>query len=160
MSVRWPWLYLPFGHLRLSTFLGAAAIFLVVTAWTRRPVIAAVAVMAWLSAFEIVWQTGQYAFGRTGASDEFWFVAAVVSWPLLAHVLGVRPDPWWAGAFAVTFLVWVTLGFHSNWPTLPFSLRDEMLNEASKTALGVAYLLGGLRATARAALVPGLATGG
>ena len=153
MALRWPWLVVPAGHVRASTLALTVLIALVVVWRTRRTLLAAVAVMAWLSAFEIAWQTAQAAFGRIPMSEEFWFVAAVVGWVVLAHHLGIRPDPLLTGLFVAGFAVWVALGFHSNWPDQPFSLRDEATNELTKTALGVAYLLGALRA-ARPAPVP------
>lgn len=159
MSVRWPWLYVPFGHVRLSTAVLTGVVLAAVLLRTRRPHVAVVAIMAWLSGFEIIWQTGEYAFGRVPLSYELWFVAAVISWVALAHVLGIRPDPWLTAVFAVTFAVWVALGFHSNWPGQPFSLRDEVLNEVSKTALALAYLLGGVRAGRRRLARPVLAAG-
>src|SRR5947207_11044988 len=47
-------------------------------------------------------------------SYEAWFVAAVISWVLLAHALGVRPDWRFLLLSAATLLVWLGYGFDSN----------------------------------------------
>jgi hypothetical protein len=146
MSLRGVWLYYPGGHMRLSTALMALAILLWVTWRTRRPYVAGVAVMAWISLFEMAWQAcTTLAHGGTWAS-EGWYVAAVISWVLLAHALGVRPDWRLLLVSAAALLAWLAFGFDSNYAGRPpYNIRDEVLNEVSKTALGLAYLLGALR---------------
>lgn len=52
MSVRRPWLYVPFGHVRLGTAVLTGVVLAAVLLRTRRPHVAVVAVMAWLSGFE------------------------------------------------------------------------------------------------------------
>ena len=146
MSLRGTWLYYPGGQMRLSTALMALAILALVTWRTRRPHVAVVALMAWISLFEVAWQ-GLTTLAHGGNwSYEAWFVAAVISWVLLAHALGVRPDWRFLLLSAATLLVWLGYGFDSNWAGKPpYNVRDEVLNEVSKTALGFAYLLGALR---------------
>ena len=146
MSVVGIWLYYPGGQVRLSTALMALTILVCVTWRTRRPHVAVVAVMAWISLFEVAWQ-GFTTLAHGGRwAYEAWFVAAVISWVLLAHVLGVRPDWRLLLISAAALLAWLAVGFDSNWAGRPpYNVRDEVLNEVSKTALGLAYLLGALR---------------
>ena len=48
--------------------------------------------------------------------------------------------------------IWVAFGFHYNIAdqSTPINLRDEVLNEAAKSLLGLAYLVGALRVNLRA----------
>ena len=146
MSLRGAWLYYPGGEIRVSTVLVALAILVCVGWRTRRPEVAVVAMMAWVSLYEVAWQgLTTLAHGGRWAS-EAWFVAAVVSWVLLAHALGVRPDRRLLLISAAALLAWLAFGFDSNWAGQPpYDVRDEVLNEVSKTALGLAYLVGALR---------------
>jgi hypothetical protein len=137
----------------VSTILTALVIAGLVT-WRRRaPVTALIAVMAWASAYEVGfvglgtllhgWWPGYIA----------WLAAALAGWIVLAQVWGVVPDLRLLLATAVLTLAWIAIGFEANSAILAgpgyaraFSPLDEALNEGTKTLLGLAYLVGGLRA--------------
>jgi hypothetical protein len=104
------------------------------------------AVLAWISAFEIIWEVARVAFGLDSLRNATWFSLAVFGWVLAAGIRGIRPDLRLVALFAATFALWLAFGFNANWRGQSISIRDEVLNEVSKTALGLAYLLGALRA--------------
>lgn len=142
----------PLG-VRWSSLATLAIIVVVITLVKRRPVLGLVAAMAWLVAFEIPYEaTDILVRHQPGAHLTSWasWVVTVGGWPFAAWALGVRPDWRWVGLSAVIFVVWIAIGFQHNDPGQagPVMWFPEVLNESSKTALGVAYLLGALR-TAR-----------
>jgi hypothetical protein len=144
-----PWFLLPLvGPIRISTVLGAVAIFVAIGIWRRRPLIALVATIAWASTFEILYNGAGVVMWHWPVADFLWQVAALLGWVIAAEVLGVRP-PWWGFVpFAVVACIWLLTGFHSNVPndpTRPFVLQDEVLNEVTKSALAVAYLAAAAR---------------
>jgi hypothetical protein len=136
----------PFGVVRLSTVIVTAVVLAVVTWRTRRPLLAVLAVLGWLSAFEIAWELSRVAFRQDSLRNALWFSLAVAGWVVAAELARIRPEPRLAGLFALTFVLWLATGFGLNWLGQPVSVRDELLNEVSKTALGAAYLVGALRA--------------
>jgi len=138
------------GAIRVSTVLMAVAILGVVW-WRRRsPLIAIVAVMAWASAFEIVFSAIGSVVHGWPASPLVWLVAALAGWVILAAVLHVVPDWRLSVAAAAVGLVWIATGFAINVPGgSSFSIAAEAFNEATKTLFGAAYLLGALRANVR-----------
>ena len=73
---------------------------------------------------------------------------ALIAWPLLAHQLGIRPQPAALAACAAGFAAWLALGFHYNWfgEPRPVAVLPEALNVGTKTVLGLAYLAGALAA--------------
>lgn len=137
---------------RWSSLAMLALIVLVVTVVRRRPVLGLVAAMGWLVAFEIPYEaTDLLVRHQPGAHLTSWasWVVTVAGWPFAAWALGVRPDWRWVALSAAIFAVWIATGFHHNDPGQAGQVMvwPEVLNEGSKTALGVAYLLGALRAS-------------
>jgi len=129
-------------HVRLSTVLGGLLILALIGGVQRRPVRAAVATVAWLSLYEIVWEMTNVAWQHDSFSYGFWIAAALTGWVVAAWALKVRPDVRVLVAFAVLWLFWQLLGFGYNWPgqTHPVNVRDEVLNVATKTLLAIAYI--------------------
>ena len=151
-----PWLWLPLtGPIRISTVLAAVTIAAVIL-WRRRsPLLALVTVMAWASLYEIAFNaTGTVLHGWPVAYLA-WLAAALGGWLLLSVALGVVPDGRWLAVVGALWLVWMLAGFDSNAPLGPgpghpaaFSLRDEALNELTKSLLALAYLAGALQVRA------------
>lgn len=140
------WLHWPGGYTRLSTVAMAATIFVAVTLLRRRPWLGVVTTVAWLALYEMGWQAGTLMFGGPSQLGyTAWFFAAIVAWPLLAHAMGVRANLPLAGFCLLTFMVWFAMGYRQTYPGTPIHLPEEVLNEAGKTALGIAYLVGALR---------------
>lgn len=102
--------------------------------------------MAWVAVFEIVFTATGTALHGWPVSYLLWLTAALTGWIVLAFRLRVVPDRWLSLAAAAAGIVWVVTGFAVNAPGRPFSMTGEILNEATKTLLGLAYLVGGLRA--------------
>jgi hypothetical protein len=153
MAIPAGWLFSPV-QVRWSTLLMAAVILAVVGVRRRRPAVAVVSVVAWLAVYETGWQLMDLVVHHAAAWPAAvqrlgWASAALAGWPLLAHALGVRPDPRWAALCALVFAVWLWSGFWYNWPGQPYPLMigPELANVASKTALGIAYLAGAVRRT-------------
>jgi hypothetical protein len=131
----------------------AAAIVALVGGARRRPWLALVTVVAWTSSFEIansLFSVTAHREWRTALVAFVWETAALAGWPLLAACLGVRPDLRWLALSGVTFAVWAATGFDYNYfgQTKPLQLGPEIANVVAKTALGMAYLAGALRAKA------------
>lgn len=118
-----------------------------------------VATFAWLCGFEGTWLLtmsvthvlpDRVAWAALVLSFGVHWLALSFGWMLAAHVLGIRVSWRWAAVTALLWAGWIAFGFHSNGgDETTFSLRDEVLNEAAKTAWGLAYLtplvMGGIR---------------
>ncbi len=158
MALAPPWIWLPLvGPVRISTI--AVALAMVAILWWRRGVFTAlIAVMAWLSAYEILFQATGVIIHGWSVSYFFWMSAAVGGWVVLGVVRCVRPDRLLMLATGVVWAAWILAGFNSNSPSgtgtpgFPndFTVAGEILNEVSKTLLAAAYLIGALRTRARA----------
>ena len=137
----------------LATALVIAAVIL----WRRRsPLTAVIAVMAWASAYEVGFAALGTVLHGWPPGALAWLAAALAGWIVLAQVWGVVPDRWLLAATALLTLAWIGAGFHANsvgpsatGGTRAFSAVDEILNEGTKTLLGAAYLVGGLRRRSR-----------
>jgi hypothetical protein len=126
--------------------------------WRRRdPVLALAALLAWASAYEILYAgTGTFMHGWA-VPPYVWMTAAIAGWVVLAHVLGLILNRWVLVALALVWLLWVATGFESNVPSglttnglsRPFSWAAEVYNELSKTLLALAYLLAALGPSVR-----------
>ena len=147
------WLWVPVVGIRWTTVLMAVAILLLVGGLRRRPFLAVVTTVAWASAYEIVFRAFDLAAHHLDGSLPvelqawLWQAVATVSWPLLAHVLGVRPYWPLVVVCGLAFAVWLWGGFWYDWRGQPYGLLlgDEILNVVTKTGLGVAYLVGAFR---------------
>lgn len=140
------WILAPgLGAIRTSTVAAAVLILLVVAVYGRRPWLAVVAVMGWLSAYELVFNAvGVIVFGWPHGSF-LWFGAAMSAWVVLAYREGIRPSRFWLLIFLLAWIPWLLEGFHSNIPVgRPWDAWGEVWNEITKTALALAYLLGAL----------------
>ena len=139
------WLVFPFvGAIRLSTVLAFVAT-LVIVAWFRRSLLVAfVAAMAWISAFEIVYQAVGIVYGRHDALHVFYLTFSMSGWVVAAHIAGVRPHPALLLAWALLFLGWMASGFQPNLFDHPerFSIVQEAFNMATKDGLAAIYVIG------------------
>jgi hypothetical protein len=141
------WLVFPFiPAIRLSTVLAFIAT-LVIVAWYRRsPLVALVAGMAWVSAFEIAYQAVGTLYGRHDVLHLFFLTFSMSGWVVAAHVAGIRPHPALLLAWAVVFLGWIASGFQPNLYDHPgtFSVVQEAFNMATKEGLAAIYVVGTL----------------
>jgi len=153
------WLVFPFiGAIRLSTVLAFIAT-LAIVAWFRRSLLLAFVVgMAWVSAFEIVYQAVGTIYGRHDALHLFYLTFSMSGWVVAAHVAGVRPHPGLLLAWGLVFLGWIASGFQPNLFDHPgtFSLVQEAFNMATKEGLAAIYVIGALAPFRLAARAPAL----
>jgi hypothetical protein len=169
--VQWPWVWLPVtGPIRISTVL-AGVLMVSVILWRRRdPALALVALLAWASAYEILYQvTGALVHGWPVAG-RIWMVAALAGWVFLAGLLRVIPNRRLLLALALVWLLWVALGFESNAAPVTvtagmpkvFTIVGEACNEVTKTLLAIAYLVAALDRSVRSPVlrikIPGTST--
>jgi hypothetical protein len=143
-------LFAPIIHARWSTVLLAAVALVMVTIRRRdvRPAIAVV--MAWASTFELFWNTFKNVLvdHNTGQWQDFLYLAAfAAAWVLVLSYAGIGPSLPWLGIFVILATLWALDGFHFNFDGQagPVDIVSEVLNEGSKTALGIAFLAGALR---------------
>ena len=94
---------------------------------------------AWLVGFEMAYSFTGMALGQ-GTVNAGWLAWA--GWPVAAWAVGIRPHRGLLVLTAAAWVAWVATGFHSN-PHGATSIDPlgEALNEITKTALGVAYLV-------------------
>jgi hypothetical protein len=139
------WAHLPVGDFRWSTVAMALLVLAAVT-FRRGLPLAAVTVLAWVSAFETIDNlVGGLGF-HWPLTSVVWVSGALLGWVVLAHVVGVRPNPAALVLFALVMVAWIATGFHYNVAHgATFDYAGEAFNELAKTLLGVAYLLGALR---------------
>lgn len=129
--------------IRVSTMVMAAALVIAGTMSRRKPWRGVVAGLVWILGFESAWHLTAHLTGSLPGAGA-WFLL-----PLLVvggWLLGVRPD-WRVAALTVAlWALWVAIGFPYNTVGQPsFSGPVEALNEATKTAWGLAYLIPLLR---------------
>ena len=119
----------------------------VITWRTGRPLLAIAAESAWLSAFETIYHVVGIVGYHWPPANFFWATSAVAGWVLLAAVLGVWPDWRLTLIFVALMGIWIATGFHYNvaGQTTPISVPNEIINEAAKSTLGLAYLVGAIR---------------
>ena len=111
--------------------------------------------MAWVSAFEIVFQAVGTLYGRHDAQHLFFLTFTMSGWVVAAHVAGIRPHPLLLVAWGLVFVGWIASGFQPNLFDQPsrFSIVQEVFNMATKDGLAAIYVIGALapfRRTARA----------
>jgi hypothetical protein len=141
------WLILPFvGPIRLSTILAFAATLAILTWFRRSFLLAFVAGMGWVSAFEIVFLAVTTLYGHYAALQLFYLAFSMSGWVVAAHLIGVRPHPALLVAWAVLFLGWIAFGFQPNYFNEPgrFSVAQEIFNAATKDGLAAIYVIGAL----------------
>lgn len=140
------WLVFPFiGAIRLSTVLAFAATLVILT-WRRSALLAFVAAMGWVSAFEIIYQAVGTIYGRHDALHLFYLTFSMSGWVVAAYIAGIRPHPALLAAWGLVFLGWIAYGFNSNLYDHPgqFSVAQELFNMATKDGLAVIFIIGGL----------------
>ncbi|HEV2952705.1 MAG TPA: hypothetical protein VG015_01270 [Candidatus Dormibacteraeota bacterium] len=148
------------GGVRTSTLAMGAAFTLVGFSLPGRRYRALLGLAAWLFGFETAWQGTSIVVAVLGSPAPANALAVLATrWPLILHQApvyllpgpiailvawrtGVRVDWRLLGLTAAVWTGWLLAGFHSNGHTAGgFQALDEALNEAAKTAWGMAYLL-------------------
>lgn len=154
------WLIFPFiGAIRISTVLAFAAILVILT-WVRRSILVAlVGAMAWVSAFEIVFQVVGAFEGHVAWLHVFYLTFSLSGWVVAAHVAGIRPQPSLLFGWGLVFVAWVAFGFHPNryLDHAPLSAGQEIFNVLTKDGLAAIYLIGGVAPFRRSRRAEGLA---
>ena len=148
------WLVFPFiGAIRLSTVLAFIATLLIVGWYRRSPLVALVAGMGWVSAFEILFQAVGTLYGRHDAQHLFFLTFSMSGWVVAAHIAGIRPHPLLLLAWGLVFLGWIASGFQPNLFDQPnrFSVVQEEFNMATKDGLAAIYVIGAVAPFHRAA---------
>lgn len=156
-ELRGVYVYDPFLHhpTRLSTLLVAAGMVIVVAVKKRDPVFALLVVAAWVTVFELTYSlTGEFLrhdlwlriYPTLDMSSFWWVMIGLAGWAWLAHSKGARPAPLITAAAVAVFAVWMVVGHGGNMPGQPIDWREEALNVGAKSLLGLAYLVGSLRA--------------
>ena len=141
------WLVFPFiGAIRLSTVLAFVATLLIVGWYRRSPLVALVAGMGWVSAFEIAYHAVDTVYQSHDALHLFYLTFSMSGWVVAAHVAGIRPHPGLLVAWGLVFLGWIAFGFHPNGFDQPnqFSIAQEAFNMATKDGLAAIYVIGAL----------------
>ncbi len=141
------WLVFPFiGAIRFSTVLAFIATLAVVGWFRRSPVVALVAGMGWVSAFEIVYQAVGTVYGRHDALHLFYLTFSMSGWVVAAYVANIRPHPGLLIAWGLVFVGWMAIGFQPNEFDQPahFSIAQEAFNVATKDGLAAIYILGAI----------------
>ncbi len=130
------------GSVRISTLLTAIGVFIYVFFRTKKFFMAAIAVMAWISLFEIVFVITDSIMHSVPWRGTFWIVVALAAYPILAHTQGVRPNWILILIFLSIWCLWIFMGFEYNSYNQPiFISMDEFMNVISKTTLAIAYAL-------------------
>jgi hypothetical protein len=140
------WVVFPFvGAIRLSTVLAFIAI-VVIVSWRRRSLLVGiVGGMAWVAAFEIVFQAFGTIFGKYDFNHLFYLTFTISGWVVAAHVAGIRPHPALLLVWLLVFVGWMAYGFHPNHYGDPnFLIGQEIFNVLTKDGLAAIYLVGGL----------------
>jgi hypothetical protein len=157
VSVSRIWLVFPFiGAIRLTTVFAFVATLVIVGWYRRSPVVAALAGMGWVSAFEIAYQAANTLRGGQTAMDLFYLTVSMSGWVVAAYVAGIRPHPGWLVAWGIVFVGWMAFGFHPNGFDQPnhFSVAQEAFNMATKDGLAAIYVIGAVAPFRRTALRP------
>jgi glucan phosphoethanolaminetransferase (alkaline phosphatase superfamily) len=138
------WVSLPvLGGIRVSTLI-AAGLILVIASWRAGFLYAVITVLAWSSAYEILYAATATAIHHLSLSLLAWLTLALTGWVLLGWVANIRPERWQTLAFGVVWVGWILSGFHANEynVTVHFDYVAEAFNVLTKTILATAYLTG------------------
>lgn len=132
--------FFPGIGIRTSTV--AMGILLVVFgALRRQPLQGQLAALAWVFGFEIAWEiTGYWMSGGRLPGAPGWLPVGAAA-IIMAWEAKVQIEWRWLGVTAVLWAIWVATGFHYNMQTdRSIDWGSEIVNEAAKTAWGLAYL--------------------
>ncbi len=122
----------------------AAVVFGVITWRTHNPGRGFVALAAWISFYQILFDRTQVLLGQHRVT-QLAAAGGLLGWVILAFVLGHRPSLPGLVIFGLGWAVWIAAGFHANVHNLPpYSAFDELINVLTKTALGLDYACGEL----------------
>jgi SAM-dependent methyltransferase len=141
------WLIFPFiGAIRISTVLAFVATVVILSMVRRSPLVGVIGGMAWVSAFEIVFQVVGASEGRVTWLHVFYLTFSLSGWVVAAHVAGIRPHPALLVAWGLVFLAWIVFGFHPNryLDHAQISAGQEIFNVLTKDGLAVIYVIGGV----------------
>jgi hypothetical protein len=138
--------HLFYAGIRVSTWAGFCGFALV--AYLRMSWRPLLPFLAWLAGFEIAYQAGVDLTGHHAPDHHppMWVSlcmiagsVAILEW---TRRLGVRADRRFLVLAAVFFLGWLVSGFHVNGHnSVDFQPFAEAMNEGSKTAWAIAYLV-------------------
>lgn len=146
--------HLFFAGIRVSTLVGGCAFGLV--AYLRLSLRPFLPLLAWLAAFDVVYQTAVLLSGHhpPGHPIKVWVSLSIIAGSGVILVwtqrLGVRAEGPLLLVAAAFFLGWIVAGFHVNGHNaVGFQPFAEAMNEGAKTAFALAYFIplvrGGLR---------------
>jgi hypothetical protein len=150
------WVNLPLlGGIRASTLI-AGALILVIASWRAGFPYAVITVLAWSSAYEILFAATDTAFHRLSPSLLAWLALALTGWVWLGWITNIRPELWQTLVFGVLWVGWILSGFHANQynVTVHPDFVAEAYNVLTKTILASAYLTGTLIAASENRLRP------
>jgi len=141
------WLIFPFiGAIRFGTVLAFVVTVVVLTLARRSLLVAVIAGMGWVSAFEITFQVVEAIEGRVDWLHVFYLTFSLSGWVVAAYVAGIRPHPALRAAWGLVFFGWVAYGFHPNRYADhdQFSVGQEVFNVMTKDGLAAIYVIGGI----------------
>jgi len=141
------WLIFPFiGAIRFSTVLAFVVTVVVLTLARRSLLVALIAAMGWVSAFEITFQVVEAIEGRADWLHIFYLTFSLSGWVVAAYVAGIRPHPALLVAWGLVFFGWVAYGFQPNRYADhdQFSVGQEVFNVLTKDGLAAIYVIGGI----------------
>ena len=140
------WLLFPFiGPVRITTVVAVIATLVVLT-WRRSAAVAVLAVMGWVSGFEIAFTVVDTVNSHRDPHHLFFLTFTFAGWLVAAQLAGVRPLPWLVLLWALVFAAWYATGFSPNYygTTKHLSASQEIFNVALKDGLAAIYIAGGL----------------
>jgi SAM-dependent methyltransferase len=141
------WLIFPFiGAIRISTVVAFLATVVILAMFRRSLLVGVIGGMAWVSAFEIVFQVVGASQGHVTWLHVFYLTFSLSGWVVAAHLAGIRPHPALLVAWGLVFLAWIAFGFHPNryLDHGPISAGQEIFNVLTKDGLAVIYVIGGV----------------
>jgi len=141
------WLIFPFiGAIRISTVPAFVATVAILTVVRRSLLVGVIGGMAWVSAFEIVFQLVGAFEGHVTWLHVFYLTFSISGWVVAAYVAGIRPHPALVLAWGLVFLGWIAFGFHPNryLDHAQLSVGQEIFNVLTKDGLAAIYVIGGI----------------
>jgi hypothetical protein len=113
--------------------------------WYRfGPLRGALAALAGISVFELVFSTTGTLVHHWPIGPLLWLWAALIAWPLLALRENIRPSVEALAAFGILWVVWIAEGFTFNLATHDLRNFDnlaELLNATTKSLMVMAWAL-------------------